>query len=130
MPLKTGDKLTVTTTVTQEMLASTVKSGSLNVLATPCVVALMEQAATTLAQNGLEDIYTTVGTAISIEHISPTPINAEISATAELCQQEGRMFTFNVTASDKAGIIAKGSHTRVSVKCESFQRKADEKFNG
>lgn len=130
MSLKIGDSLTVRKTVTEDMLACKVGSGSLEVLATPMVVALMENAACQLAQQGLEDIYTTVGTQISIDHTSPTPLNAEISATAVLTKIDGRMFYFDVAANDKKGVISKGTHTRVSVKSESFQRKADEKFNG
>lgn len=130
MSLNTGDKLTKSAIVTEDMLACNVGSGSLKVLATPTVAALMESAACELAQKGLEDIFTTVGTQISIEHTSPTPLGAEISATAVLEKVDGRMFYFKVYAEDKKGEIAKGTHTRVSVKSESFQKKAEEKFNG
>lgn len=123
------DRLVKTATVTEEMLACNAGSGSLRVLATPAVAALMENAACTLAQSRLEDIYTTVGTEISISHTSPTPVGAEITVTAVLEETEGRVFKFSLSAQDKNGIIATGNHTRVSVKSESFQRKADEKFN-
>ena len=105
-------------------------SGSLMVLATPAVVALMENAAAELAQNELDnEELTTVGTMISIEHTSPTPIVAEVSAKAILTKVDGRMFYFDVEAYDKKGLIAKGTHTRVSVKAEKFQAKADGKFD-
>ena len=68
-------------------------SGSLCVLATPCVVALMENAAAALADKVLDnDELTTVGTMISIEHTSPTPLGAEVTATAVLKSVDGRMF--------------------------------------
>ena len=130
MALNVGDKLTITKTVTEDMLACAVGSGSLRVFATPMVVALMENAACQLAQNGLEDIFTTVGTGVSIDHTSPTPVGAEVSATATVTKIDGRMFYFDLVAEDKMGVISKGTHTRVSVKSDSFQRKADEKFNG
>lgn len=130
MALNVGDKLTITKTVTEDMLACAVGSGSLRVFATPMVVALMENAACQLAQNGLEDIFTTVGTGISIDHTSPTPVGAEVSATATVTKIDGRMLYFDLVAEDKMGVISKGTHTRVSVKSDSFQRKADEKFNG
>ena len=104
------ETLTKKLTVKKENLASVVGSGSLDVLATPAVAALMEGAAAELAQNVLDnDELTTVGTAISIEHTSPTPLE--------------------LTARDNAGEIAKGTHTRVSVKAEKFQKKADGKFD-
>lgn len=116
--------------VEEENLACAMGSGSLMVLATPAVVALMENAAAELAQNELDnDELTTVGTMISIEHTSPTPIGAEVTATAILKKIDGRMFYFDVIAEDKMGEIAHGTHTRVSVKSEKFQLKADGKFD-
>lgn len=116
--------------VEEENLACAMGSGSLMVLATPAVVALMENAAAELAQKELaDDELTTVGTMISIEHISPTPIAAEVTAKAILKKIDGRMFYFDVEAYDKKGLIAKGTHTRVSVKAEKFQAKADGKFD-
>ena len=114
----------------EENLACSMGSGSLRVLATPAVVALMENAAASLAQEVLGDeALTTVGTMISIEHTSPTPLGAEVTATATLLEQDGRTFRFEVRASDKKGEIARGTHTRVSVKAEKFQQKADGKFD-
>lgn len=116
--------------VEEENLACAMGSGSLMVLATPAIVALMENAAAELAQNELsDDTLTTVGTMISIEHTSPTPICAEVTAKAVLTKIDGRMFYFDVEAYDKKGIIANGTHTRVSVNAEKFQMKADGKFN-
>ncbi|MBQ2441910.1 MAG: dihydrolipoamide acyltransferase [Ruminococcus sp.] len=116
--------------VEEENLACAMGSGSLAVLATPAVVALMENAAAALADEILADeTLTTVGTMISIEHTSPTPIAADVTATATLTSQDGRFFHFDVTACDKRGEIAKGTHTRVSVKADRFQEKADRKFD-
>ena len=124
------ETLTKKLTVKKENLASVVGSGSLDVLATPAVAALMEGAAAELAQNVLDnDELTTVGTAISIEHTSPTPLGAEVEAEARLVKTEGRLFFFELTARDNAGEIAKGTHTRVSVKADKFQKKADGKFD-
>ena len=112
----------VTIKVEEENLAVSMGSGSLCVLATPCVVALMENAAAALADKVLDnDELTTVGTMISIEHTSPTPL--------VLKSVDGRMFNFEVFAEDKKGEIARGTHTRVSVKSEKFQMKADSKFD-
>lgn len=121
--------LSKTIKVEEENLAVAMGSGSLMVLATPAVVALMENAAAELAKNELNnEELTTVGTKISIEHTSPTPIGAEVTATATLTKTDGRMFFFDVKAEDAKGEIAKGIHTRVSVKAEKFQMKADGKF--
>ena len=124
------DMMKKTMTVTEDKLACSMGSGSLRVLATPAVVALMENAAAALAQEVFDnDALTTVGTMIAIEHTGPTPIDAEVTAEAKLLSQDGRTFHFEVAAFDKKGEIAKGTHTRVSVKAEKFQTKADGKFD-
>lgn len=127
--LKPGDSFEIKERVDENMLAVTVGSGELQVLATPSVIALMENAASNLAKNGVPEEFTTVGTMINIEHISPTPLAAEIKAKAVLKECDGRIFRFSVEAYDEKGLIAKGVHTRVSVNAEKFQKKADEKFN-
>ena len=116
--------------VEEENLACAMGSGSLEVLATPAVAALMENAAASLADKLLGDeALTTVGTQIAIEHTSPTPLGAAISATATLLENNGRFFRFAVSAADAKGEIAHGTHTRVSVKALTFQQKADGKFD-
>lgn len=127
--LKTGMEYTVKAKVEKSLLASAMGSGSLDVYATPAVVALMEKAATELVQGSLNDGITTVGTMISIEHISATPLGAEVTATAILTAVDGRKYCFDVTASDNAGLIAKGKHERFSVKSESFMKKTNSKIN-
>ena len=100
--------LRMTLKVDEENLAVTMGSGSLMVLATPAVVALMEGAAAELAQQVLDnEDYTTVGTMINIEHISPTPIGAEVEAVAVLKEVDGRNFYFEVSASDRQERIEK-----------------------
>ncbi len=116
-------------TVGRENLASSVGSGSLDVLATPAVAALMEGAAAQLAQNILDNpALTTVGTKLCVEHTSPSPLGAEVEAEARLVKTDGRFFEFELFARDNAGEIARGTHTRVSVKAEKFQQKADCKY--
>ena len=122
------DNFVIEKVVTEDMLAVNVGSGSLRVLATPTVVALMEEASTKLADTFLDEGLTTVGTMVEIQHISPSPIGAEIKVESKLISNDGRSFKFEVTAYDNAGMIANGTHNRVSVKSEKFQKKADEKF--
>lgn len=122
------DNFVIEKVVTEDMLAVNVGSGSLRVLATPTVVALMEEASTKLADTFLDEGLTTVGTMVEIQHISPSPIGTKIKVESKLISNDGRSFKFEVTAYDNAGMIANGTHNRVSVKSEKFQKKADEKF--
>lgn len=116
---------TITKTVTQEMLAVHVGSGTLNVLGTPVLASLYEKAAVQLAAEYCDGNTTTVGTALSLTHDAPTPLGMEFSVTATLLKQEGRIFTFALKARDAVGVISTGTHTRVAVFSERFQEKAD-----
>lgn len=122
------EELEIEKTVTQDMLAVNVGSGSLRVLATPAVVAIMEETSLKLADKLLEEGMTTVGTNITVDHISPTPAGAVVRAVSVLERNVGRTFEFRVTAYDNSGEIARGTHTRVSVYAEKFQMKADGKI--
>lgn len=122
--------LTKKMTVGKENLASFVGSGSLDVLATPAVAALMEGAASELAQSIVGEGYTTVGTKLCLEHTSPSPLGAEITAEARLTKSDGRKFEFEIIARDNLGEIARADHTRVSVDSVKFQKKADNKYEG
>jgi predicted thioesterase len=111
------------------MLAVNVGSGSLRVLATPMVAAFFEGTAAALAQSDLEDIFTTVGSKITVEHLNPTALGCKVTVTAELTEVAGRVFHFQLEAHDNAGLIATGTHERVSVKKESFAAKAEARKN-
>ena len=118
-------KLAKTYAVTERMLAEKVGSGALPVLATPVLAALLEGAAAELAQEYVPKGCTTVGTEITVRHTAPTPCGAEITVEAELTGQEGRAFSFRLSAADGAGPIASGEHTRVSVESGRFLEKAE-----
>lgn len=126
--LKTGTENTVFSQVDTPITAASMGSGSLDVLATPAVVALMEKAACELLAPYLDEGLTTVGTKISINHTSASPKGASIKATAVLTEIDGRRFCFDVFAYDNAGLIARGTHERYSVKWEYFMKKTLDKL--
>lgn len=111
-------------TVTEEMLAKRVGSGSLPVLATPVVAALFEGTAAEMAQAFLPEGVTTVGTEIIVRHTAPTPCGAKLTVEVELTERTDRTFQFRLSAVDEAGQVASGEHERVSVKAERFVEKA------
>ena len=127
MKIKIGTKHEVSVTVTKEKTAAVMKSGSLEVLATPCMVALMEQAASELCERLVSEGITTVGTALNISHLAPTCIGGKVTAVATLVSFDGRKANFDVEAYDDSGLIGKGSHERFTVKTEAFMKKAMER---
>lgn len=109
--------------VTAKNTAIAMGSGDMSVLATPSMIALMENAAMNLAATCCQAGQTTVGTMINIVHIRATPIGAQVKAEAELLGQEGRKLTFRVVANDDKGEIGSGEHQRFIVDREKFMSK-------
>ncbi len=103
--------------------ASTLGSGDMDVLATPAMVALMENAAMMAVRDSLPEGSTTVGTEISTTHIKASPLGARVTALAELVEVDGRRLTFTVKAWDERGPIGEGRHTRFVVDRERFLSK-------
>jgi predicted thioesterase len=108
--------------------AKAMGSGSLDVFATPAMVALMEKSAVNCLEGHLDEGMTSVGTFINTEHISATPLNMEVTAEAEITDINGREIIFTVTALDSAGIIGKGTHKRFIVNSEKFMSKTNSKI--
>lgn len=118
-----GEKYEVEITVTDEITAKSMRSGSLPVLATPFMVALMEQAASELCDKYIEEGLSTVGTALNIQHLAPTPVGAKVRAVATVTEYDGRKICFDVEAYDEAGLIGKGTHERFTIKIDKFMQK-------
>jgi len=112
-------------TVAREDTALVWGSGLLPVLATPRVVALMEQAAVDALSGTLEPGKTTVGTRIDIRHNAATPIGMRVWAQAVVTAAEGRAVTFAIEAFDEAGSVATADHQRFVVEEERFMHKAE-----
>ena len=100
--------------------ASEIGSGSLEVLATPMMIALMEAAAVDAVQEYLPEGWTTVGTRVDVEHLRATPLGGVVIAEANLVKREGRVLGFSVSASDNAGVIGQGNHRRHIINMARF----------
>lgn len=126
--LQPGLSLDLTFSVTPDLTAKTVGSGTLDVLATPIMIARMEQAAWTAVAPHLADGEGTVGTLMNVQHLSPTPVGMDVTCRAELVQVEGRRLVFQVSAWDARGPVGQGSHERAVIQNERFVEKAQKKL--
>lgn len=90
-------------------------SGSVEVLATPRIVAWVEAVAVAAVAGSLEPGTTTVGIRIDLAHKAPAAVGAEVTAAATIKEVEGRALTFEVTAFSAGIELASGEHTRVLV---------------
>ena len=123
VPVRPGLSATVKLSVSENDTAIAFRSGDVPVLATPRIVALVEEAAVLAVHPELEPGCSTVGVRVQIEHISPTPVGGVVTAEANLEKIEGRRLIFHVAARDERGLIAAGKVTRVLVDIETFLEK-------
>ena len=103
--------------------AEFIGSGDMAVLATPAMVALMENAAMLAVALHLDEGETTVGSMISTSHLKPSKVGNIIEARAELVEVDGRRLEFKIEAYDGQRLIGEGTHTRFVVNREKFLSK-------
>ena len=125
--LKPGKTAQLSRIVNQYNTAKAVGSGSLDVFATPMMIALMEEAACACLSDGLAAELTSVGTKIEATHIAASFIGAKITATAIIDAILGHKIEFSVIAREGTKEIGRGKHTRVIVEIKRFLEVAEQK---
>lgn len=130
MELKTGIIGKQKLMVTEEMTAKRLGSGELPVLATPQMIALMENTAYKSVAAYLGEGQGTVGTKIAINHLAATPVGMEVSLESELVEIDRNRLVFKVKAYDAAGCIGEGEHERFIIDNQRFLEKAEAKKTG
>lgn len=125
--LTIGIKGSQTVTADESNSAKAMGSGTLDVFATPAMIALMEKTAWTSVAPYLEEGQGTVGIKLDVTHDAPTPLGMTITCESELVEIDGRRLVFNVTATDGKDIIGSGRHERFIISDDKFQNKADSK---
>lgn len=126
--LTTGIKGKQELVVAKENTAKAMGSGTLEVFATPAMIALMEKTAYESVAPELEEGSGTVGTALNVKHVAASPVGMKITCESELVKVDGRALTFSVKAYDEKGLIGEGEHERFIIYNEKFQAKADAKL--
>ena len=107
--------------------ASHLGSGGVEVLATPVMIALMEDAARSSVDSKLEQGQMSVGVNLNVSHLAATPVGMRVTARAELVAVEGRRLTFKVEARDEREIIGEGTHIRAIINLDRFMDRVHEK---
>src|SRR6202158_1559000 len=97
-----GTKGTFTLRVLPEHLANQFKDAMLpQVLATPVMILIMENAALNAVRPFLDMGESAVGTAIDVRHLAATPVGHNVRAEAEIIKVEGKRIEFKVSARDE-----------------------------
>jgi len=117
-------------TVGEEHTAPSVGSGAIHVLGTPVMINLMEAAALAAAEYLLPAGHQSLGIHLDVSHLAATPVGMKVTATAEVTAVEGNRIKFRVEAHDEADLIGEGTHERVVVNVERFDKRVRAKAAG
>ena len=121
--IEIGLKHTSELVVTDEVTAIVVGSGNMPVLATPMMMALMENAAMLAVEEELPEGCTTVGGYIESSHLKPSKIGDIVKAIAEVTKVDGKKIEFKVAAYSGDTLLGEGTHLRFVVNRERFMSK-------
>jgi predicted thioesterase len=124
VPLDPGLCAELELEVAEADTARTLCSGDVDVLGTPRILALMEEATVKAVAGHLEPGETTVGTRVELSHVAPIAIGSTVKAEVTLEKVEGRRLIFTASVSDESGLVAAGKLHRAVVKVEPFLEKA------
>lgn len=98
-----------------------------HVLATPRLVALLEDAAIAAVQAHLPPGAGTVGTRLDVKHLAATPVGMRVRARAVLREVDGRRLVYDVEAHDDLEKVAEGTHERFQINQARFLERVAEK---
>ncbi|CCZ06541.1 MULTISPECIES: thioesterase family protein [Culturomica] len=121
--LETGITYKQSITVQPKDTAAVYGSGSLEVFATPAMVALMENTAVHCLKGHLEEGQDTVGIEINVKHIKATPVGDKVNCKAKVTEIEGRRIRFEIEAEDEKGQIGYAIHDRFIIDPVKFMAK-------
>lgn len=118
--IETGLKYTSQMIVSEDVTARCMGSGDMEVLATPAMMALMENAAMLAVAPYLPEGCTTVGGHIASSHLRPSKVGDRVAATATVTKVDGKKIEFKVEAYCGDTLLGEGTHLRFIVDRKKF----------
>ncbi len=118
------------TRVEEWMTAEKAGNKGVDVLGTPILLQLIEQAAIECLAPMLSPDEISLGTNIELSHIAPTPVGFIVRTEVEVIGVDGRRVNFAVAAFDEREKIAEGTHERYVMARTKFLGNVEEKLAG
>lgn len=115
MSLTPGTTHEITRTVTADLTADALGNKGVMVLATPCILTLIENACSAMLEPHLPAGAATVGTVVELKHLGATPLGMQVRAKATLLETDGRRYVFSVEVWDAKEKVAESRHERFLV---------------
>ena len=109
--------------VTMELTANHIGSGTVRVLATPMMIALMEKTSRISVKPYLEEGEETVGIHVNVSHVASTPIGKKVWCDTELIDIDRRRLVFKVAVYNDNGLVGEGTHERFVIDVARFKAK-------
>ncbi len=110
-------------TVEHKDTAAVYGSGSLEVFATPAMIAMMEKTCLECVNDKIGKGNTTVGISVNIKHLKASPIGATIRCEAKLIEVDRRRLVFEVKCLEGETVVGEGLHERFIVDSQKFMSK-------
>lgn len=124
MNIEINKEFNKTYLVQENNTAKNMGSGDLDVLATPSLVAFMENAAKEYLNTFLPEELGSVGSNININHIAPTLVGKEITVQGKITEIiKEKIIIFSLEAYEQDKKIGDATHTRVIINNETFLSK-------
>ena len=113
--------------VRDEDLVSKLGGVAVDVLSTPRLIQLLEEAAIEAIREFTPPDQLSLGTQVRIKHLSATPLGVKVTAHALLKEVNKNRLLFLVDAFDEKEKVAEGEHERILVSKERFLQKVENK---
>ncbi len=121
--IEKGIKGSLKMTGTEEVTASHIGSGTVRVLATPMMIALMERTSRISVKPYIDEGQETVGTHVNVSHVSAVPVGEEVWCESEVVDVDRRRVTFKVAVYSGRGLVGEGLHERFVIDVDRFASK-------
>ena len=115
------------TRVEEWMTAHKAGNTGVNVLSTPMLLQLVEDAALQCIAPLLTPADLSLGASIDLRHLAPTPVGYIVRTEVQITAINGRWIQFAVTAFDEREKIAEGTHERYIIERTKFRATLEEK---
>ena len=115
------------TRVEEWMTAEKAGNKGVDVLSTPMLLQLIEEAAVHCLAPVLSDDEVSLGSYVELTHIAPSPVGFIVRTEVEVIAVDGRRINFAVAAFDEREKVAEGMHERYIIEKSKFLKNLEEK---
>lgn len=116
------------TRVEEWMTAEKAGNRGVDVLSTPMLLQLVEEAAMQCLAPLMEPEEISLGTHVDLAHLAATPVGLIVRTEVEVIKVDGKRVEFAFTTFDEREKVADGTHERYLTTREKFKERLEEKL--